>query len=156
MKTNFKTIIVAIAIVFVAVSCGGKGSSVDAALSQIEKSMDKVEKNKTSMTEADWKTLEAELEAPAKVLSDALESNKVGAMKKLKITTTMMRYVAVIGEAAMRTVTDSLKVIMDDTNLVDSISEGAEMLQELFGSDEMKEAMQELQKATEELKKITH
>ena len=149
--TNFKLIIMAVAIVFVAVSCG-KGSSVDAALSQIEKTMDKVEKNKTSMTEADWKALSEELEQPIKILDDALESNQIGAIKKIKISAVMLRYMTVVGEAAIHTVTDSLKVKLEETHLVDSISAVSNKLQEVFESDEIKRAMQELQKAAGELK----
>ena len=149
MKTNFNIIIMAIAIAFAAVSCG-KGASVDAALSQIEKSMDKVEKNKTSMTEADWQALGEELEQPLKVLNDALENNQVGAMKKLKITAVMMRYMAVASEAALHTATEEWKAAMEDA---DSNYVANEKMQELFDSDEMKQALQELQKATEELQK---
>jgi len=147
MKTNFYIITMVIAIAFAAVSCGS-GSSVDAALAKIEKAVDKVEKNKTSMTEADWEALEKELEQPMKVLSDALENNQVGAMKKLKITAAMMRYMAVLSEAALHTVTDELKVVMEETQLAN------EEMQEVFDSEEMKQAMQELQKAVEELQKL--
>ena len=151
MKTNFKIIIAVIVTAFIAVSCGGKGSSVDAALSQIEKAMDKVEKNKASMTEADWKVLSEELEQPAKVLNDALESNQVGTLKKLKISAVMLRYAVVVGEAALHTATDSLKIIMDETHLVDSIAAATGKLQEALGSDEMKQAMQELSNAAEKI-----
>ena len=150
---NFKIIIVAIAIAFVAVSCG-KGSSVDAALSQIEKAMDKVEKNKTSMTEADWEALSADLEQPAKVLNDALESDQVSGLKKIKIAAVMVRYMAVAGEAALHTVTDELKLKMGESNdLLESIPAASE-LQEIIKSDELNESVQEIQKALEELQKI--
>lgn len=140
----------AIAITFAAVSCN-KGSSVDDALSQIEKAMDKVEKNKTSMTETDWKALNDELEQPAKVLSNALESNEVSALKKLKISAAMLRYASVIGEAAFHTASDSLKIKMEEMHLADSIFVVGNKLQEALESDEIKQALQELQ---EELQKI--
>ena len=144
--------IMAIAITFAAVSCG-KGSSVDAALSQVEKAMNKVEKNKTSMTEADWKNLEAELEGPAKVLSDALESDKVGVMQKLKISAALLRYTAVVSEAVMHTVADSLSVVSGQLQEAFENDELKQALQALEG-DEMKQAIEELQKAAEELQKI--
>ena len=153
MKTNFKIIIVAIVLAFVAVSCG-KGSSIDAALSQMEKAMDKVEKNKTSMTTADWQALNEELEQPAKILNDALESDQVGALKKIKISAVVLRYAMVAGEAAMHTVTDELKEKVEETHLADSISAATGLLQEVFESDEMKEALQGLQEAVEEMQKI--
>ena len=151
MKTIFRISILAVAIMFLTVSCGGKGASVDTALSQIEKAMQKVEKNKTSMTESDWKAFSDELEQPAKVLSDALESNDVGALKKLKISAVMLRYAAVVGEAALHTVTDSLKVKMEETHLADSIAAGIGQLQEALESDELKKAMEELQKELQKL-----
>ena len=145
MKT--KSIIIAlITTAFFAVSCGGGGSSsVDAALSKIEKAIEKVEKNKTSMTEADWEALSKELEQPAKVLSDALENNQIGAMKKLKISAVMMRYAVVLGEAAIHTYSDSLKVVMDGVN-TDELKEAVE-------GDDMKQAMEEMKKAADELQK---
>jgi len=148
--TNLKIIIAVIAIAVITVSCGSKGSSIDAALAKIEKAMDKVEKNKTSMTEADWKALEAELEQPAKVLSDALESNQVSTLKKLKISAAIMRYTVVLSEAAMRTAVEQL----EETHFADSIAAVTEQLHDVLAGDEMKQALQELQKATEELHKI--
>ena len=144
MHTHFKIVTAAVLLAFGAVACGGgSGTSVDAALSQIEKAMDKVEKNKTSMTQADWESLGKELEGPAKVLTEALESDQVGAMKKIKITGVMLRYAMVAGEAALHTASDSLKVQIEDINL-----------QKLLDSNEMKDAVQEIQKATEELQKL--
>ena len=102
------------------------------------------------MTEADWEALSAELDQPAKVLSEALESDKVGTLKKIKISAVMLRYAAVAGEAAMHTLTGK----MEETHFADSISAGVNLLQEALGSDEMKEAMEGLQKAAEELQKI--
>jgi len=87
--------------------CGGK-NSVDDAISKIESSMKKIEKNKTSMTEADWKAVNAELEEPARVLKEALESDKVGALKKIKISAVMLKYVALVGEAGIHTATEEL------------------------------------------------
>ena len=153
MKTNFKIIVVAIAIALTAVSCG-KGSSVDAALSQIEKTMSKVEKNKTSMTETDWQALNDELEGPAQVLSVALESNDVSVAKKLKITAAMMRYATVISEAAMHTFADSLSVMSNQLQDAFENDEMKQALSEAFEGVEMEQVMEELQKAAEELQKL--
>jgi len=145
MKTNFKVIIAAIIVAFAVVSCGNKGSSVDAALSRVEKAMDKVEKNKKSMTEADWQALSEDLEEHVNVLADAFESDKVSTLKKLKISAALLRHAAVLSEAAFYTLTDSLSVVAD---------EWQDELKEVFDSDEMKQAIQEMQKAAEELRKI--
>ena len=131
-----------LAVMMMAVSCGGgSSSSVNSAISQMEKAIDKVEKNKASMTEADWKALEAELEEPAAILEAALESNSVGAMDKLKITAISLRYVAILSEAALSTINDSLSVFN-------------EQLQEQLNSDEMKDALKELEKGAKELEEI--
>jgi len=159
MKTNFNIFIASMAILFMAVSCGGgKGSSVDSALAQIEKAMDKVDKNKTSMTEADWQALSAELEGPAQVLSDALDNDQVSLMKKLKITAVMVRYGVVAAEAAMYTIADPLKEQIEELHLADSVASISNQIKEALESDEMKQALQEaaqeVQKAAEELQKV--
>ena len=158
---NYTKLIAAFALLAVmtmAISCGGGSSSVDAALSQMEKAMDKVEENKTSMTEADWKALAAELEQPAKILEEAVESNSLGAMARLRITAAMMRYVAILSEAALHTVTDSLNVHMEEfnekmeeMNLSDSLSIVGDQLKEALNSEELKNAVQELQNAQRKL-----
>ena len=145
--------IMAIAITLTAASCG-KGSSVDAALSQIEKAMSRVEKNKTSMTEADWQALSNELEEPANVLNAALESDKVGVVKKLKISAAMLRYAAVLSEAVMHTVADSLSVVSSQLQESFESDEIKQALQGVFEGDEIKQAMSELQKVAEELQKL--
>lgn len=136
---NFKIIILAIAIMFAAVSCGS-GNAVDTALSQVEKVMEKVEKNKTSMTEADWEAMSKELEQPLQVLQKALESNNVSWSKKMKISAMMLRYTAVATEAALNTAANESGLT------VDSISSLSKQVQEAMESEDMKEAMQELQK----------
>jgi len=109
---NFKIIILAIAIMFAAVSCGS-GNAVDTALSQVEKVMEKVEKNKTSMTEADWEAMSKELEQPLQVLQKALESNNVSWSKKMKISAMMLRYTAVATEAALNTAANESGLTVD-------------------------------------------
>ena len=138
MKTNFKMMLVAVIITCAAVSCGSKDAAVDTALAQIEKALDKVEKNKTSMTEADWTILSEELAKPGKILQDALESNQVSAVKKIKIAAVMQRYVLSIQQAAFNTVNKTFSDMPDE-------------LQKALSGDEMKQAMEELQKAMDQL-----
>ena len=127
-------------------ACGGGSSSVNSALSQMEKAMEKVEKNKTSMTTEDWKELDKELEDCVKVLNEALESEDVGTMTKLKISAVVLRYAAVAGEAALHTVTDSLKVQMG--------TEEESQFKEVMESNEMKDVMKELEKLGKELENL--
>jgi len=79
--------------------CGG--SSVDKAISQVDKAIEKIEKKKGSMTEEDWNNAQKEVEAPLKVIADALDNNKVGALTKIKIIATTAKWAAVVSEAGM-------------------------------------------------------
>ena len=81
--------------------CGGGASSLDKSISQVEKALEKVEKNKGKMTEDDWRLLEKELEEPLKVISDALESDKVGVIAKVKIVALAAKWTAALTEAGV-------------------------------------------------------
>ncbi|MDR0812269.1 MAG: hypothetical protein LBN23_08405 [Paludibacter sp.] len=153
MKT-LKSLIIILAVVFSAVSCGSKSNSIDASIAKIEKAIEKVEKNKTSMTEADWKAFQTEVEEPCRVLDEAMKSDKVGTLKKLKISAAVIRVATVAGEAAMPTAMDSLNVKMQEAGVADSISAASDKIQEVLQSDEMKDAAAELQKVADELRKL--
>jgi len=83
--------------------CGG--SAVDNAISQVEKSTERLEKSKGKMTEADWQALQKETEAPMKVIADAMESGKVGAMDRLKLIAVMARWSAAVMNAGFSEMT---------------------------------------------------
>jgi|GEM_PF-1773217 hypothetical protein len=143
MKTAKSIVAIALLVVMMmAASCGGGGNAaINTAISQMEKVIDRVEKNKGSMTEADWKALEKELEEPAAILEAALENNSVSTMEKLKITAISIRYMAVLSEAALKTVNDSLSIFN-------------EQIKEQLNSDEMKDALKELEKGAKEMEKL--
>jgi len=96
-----KIIIIGIIAAIVGAGCGGGASSLDKSVSQVEKALEKVEKNKGKMTEDDWRVLEKELEEPLKVISDALESDKVGVLAKVKIVALAARWTAALAEAGI-------------------------------------------------------
>jgi len=79
------------------VGCGG--SSLDNAISQVEKSTEKLTTGKGKMTEADWQSLQKETEAPLKVIADELQAGKVGAMDKIKIMAVMAQWSAAVMNA---------------------------------------------------------
>jgi hypothetical protein len=143
---NVKFIFIALTVAFFAASCGG-GNSVDGALSQLEKSMQKVEKNKTSMTGADWEAFAKETEASCKILNEALESKDVSTLKKIKISAVVLKYTAVLGEAAMHTAIDSLNVKMQESGVADSLSSVTDQLKDALQSEEAQKTLQDLQKA---------
>ena len=80
--------------------CSG-ASSLDKSIGQVEKALQKVEKNKGKMTEEDWRTLEKELEEPLKVISNAIESDKVGVIAKVKIVALAAKWTAALTEAGI-------------------------------------------------------
>ncbi len=99
----------------ISISCGG--SAVDSAMSQVEKALERVEKNKATMTPADWKALETELDEPLKALAAALENNEVGALKRLDLIMLTGRVTAVLMEAGMNTAVKEMEnagILMDD------------------------------------------
>jgi predicted transcriptional regulator len=116
--------------------CGGGASSIDKSVSQVEKALEKVEKNKGKMTEDDWRSLEKELEEPLKVISDALESDKVGVLAKVKIVTLAARWAAALSEAG-----------------ISEIEKQTGINRENWG-DELEKVAKELEKVSEELEQI--
>jgi len=114
MKRNLLTLMIAGMVAAACLAgCGGK-NSVDSAIDKIEASMKKIEKNKTSMTTDDWKAINAELEEPARVLKEAMDSDKVGALKKIRISAVLLKYVAVVGEAGIHTAAEELGKKLDE------------------------------------------
>jgi len=88
-------------IVAICAGCGGGGSSLDKSVNQVEKALEKVEKNKGKMSEDDWKNLEKELEEPLQVIANALESDKVGVLAKVKIVALAARWATALAEAGI-------------------------------------------------------
>jgi len=82
--------------------CGGGSSSVDKAISQIDKAIEKLEKKKGDMTEEEWRAIEKEVEEPLKVIADALENDKVGAMAKLKIIAVTTKWATAVSQIGLK------------------------------------------------------
>ena len=130
-----RIIIIGIIAAIACAGCGGS-SSVDKAISQVDKALAKVEKNKGKMTEADWKSLEKEMEEPLQTIADALEKNKFGMMDRIKVVTLMAKWTAVMMEAGFS-----------------EIERETGINRENWGS-EIEKAAKELEKAAKELEKI--
>ena len=121
-------------IVAICAACGG-GSSVDQSISKVEKALKKVEKNKGKMTEADWRNLEKEIEEPLKVIADALESDKVGVVGKMKIIAVTAKWATVLAEAGLS-----------------ELEKRTGIERENFGT-ELEKAAKELEKASKDIEK---
>ncbi len=109
-----KKLFVFILIISIFVGCGRKSSPVDQSLAQIEKALEKVEKNKGKMTEADWQTLEEDMQEPLQNLEKALESGKVGMMDKLKIVTLTTKWATVLMEAGFNEMRNQIDFNSED------------------------------------------
>lgn len=129
-----KRLVVIGAIVAIFVGCGGS-SSIDKAVGQIEKAIEKVEKNKGKMTENDWHNLEKEVEEPLKILADALEKDKVGAIQKLKLMTLTAKWATVVIAAGVTEIEKSTGINRENWET------------------ELEKAAQELEKAAQEIEK---
>jgi len=84
--------------IIAALVAGCGGSSFDKDIKQVEKAIEKLEKNKGNLTESDWKSIEKEVEIPLKNIHNALESGKVGTMQKLKLITVTAKWATVMME----------------------------------------------------------
>ena len=133
-------------VIMILIGCGGgAGSQVDKAIAQVNKSIEKLEKNKGKMSEADWKAMEKEVEAPLKVLSDALESNKVGAMTKLKIVALTAKWATVAMQVGLK---EAEKQLGTDLEKV-----GKE-LEKVSKDNNVEGLAKELEKVAKELEKV--
>ena len=129
-----KKIIIIGIITAIFAGCGGT-SSVDRAITQVEKALEKVEKNKGNMTEADWRSLEQEVEESLQVIANAIESNKVGMMERLKLMTLAAKWATVTMEVGLS-----------------EIEKQTGIDRENWG-DELEKAAKEIEKAAQELEK---
>ena len=126
--------------------CGGS-SSIDKAISQVEKALERVEKNKGNMTEADWKILEKEMEEPLQVIANALENNKIGMVQRVKVMTMVAKWTAVAMEAGFTE--------LEKQTGIDRENWGNELEKAIEGIDktELEKAAKELEKALEGIDK---
>ena len=94
-----KKIFIICIIAALCVGCGGGSkSTVESAISKVEKALEKVEKNKGTMTQEDWKILEAEMEEPLKIINNALENNEVGVVGTIKVIGLIAKWATVAME----------------------------------------------------------
>ena len=144
-----KKLFIAGMIVAVCAACGG-GSSLDQSISKVEKALEKVEKNKGKMTEADWHNLEKEVEEPLKVIAEALESDKVGLVGKMKIITVTAKWATVLAEAGLSEL--EKRTGIERENLGTELEKAAKEIEKNTGGD-LEKLGAELEKAAKELQK---
>ena len=145
-----KKLIITFSIVALCAACGGS-SSLDRSISQVEKALERVEKNKGKMTEADWRALEKEVEEPLKVIAEALESDKIGVMGKMKILAVTAKWATVLAEAGISELEKRTGV--ERENFGKELEKAAKELEKNEGGD-LEKLGAELEKAAKELEKI--
>ncbi|MCL2502802.1 MAG: hypothetical protein FWE99_06695 [Bacteroidales bacterium] len=130
-KMKFITMLI---IAMICVSCSGS-SSVNKAITQVEKALEKVEKNKGNMSESDWKNIEKEMEGPLQVIAHALESNEVGMMERIKLMAVAAKWATVAMEAGFAEIEKQTGVHREELG------------------NELEKAVREIEKAAQELER---
>jgi len=126
--------------------CGGS-STLDKAINQVEKALGKVEKNKGNMTEADWKNLEKEVEEPLQVIANALETNKVGMVERIKVMTLVAKWTAVALEAGFTEIEKQTGINRENWGSeLENVSKEIEKAFEGIDKGELEKAVKELEK----------
>ena len=97
-----KKLILAVLIAAICTACGGS-SPIDRSIKQVENALERVEKNKTNMTRADWEALGQEMEAPLTVINEALDTDQIGVVGKVKVVMLVAKLTAFMAEAGVST-----------------------------------------------------
>jgi hypothetical protein len=114
-----------ITIFCVAVICAACGSSpVDSSIKQVEKALERVEKNKDTMTKADWEALGREIEEPLTVINEALEGDQIGVVGKVKVVMLVAKITTVMAEAGVGLLEEETGIRGEE--LMDALKESAE------------------------------
>jgi len=130
---------------------------INKAITQVERTLEKAEKNKGNMTEADWQNLEKELEEPLQVIANALESNKVSMMERVKLMTVATKWATLAMEVGLAELEKQTGVDREEWgNELEKALEGidiGELQKALEGIDisELEKAAKEIEKALEGL-----
>jgi hypothetical protein len=109
----------------VAVMCAACGSSpVDSSIRQVEKALEKAEKNKDTMTKADWEALGKEIEQPLTVINEALEGDRIGVVGKVKVVMLVAKITTLMAEQGVQMLEQEAGIESD--GLMDALKESAE------------------------------
>jgi 16S rRNA U1498 N3-methylase RsmE len=109
----------------IAVMCAACGSSpVDSSIRQVEKALERVEKNKDTMTKADWEALGKEIEEPLTVINAALEGDQIGVVGEVKVVMLVTKITTLMAEAGVQMLEQETGVKSEE--LMDAIKEAAE------------------------------
>ena len=138
-----KFIIISIIAALIA-GCGA--SQLDTAISKVEKAIEKVEKNKGNMTAEEWEALGKELEQPLQVIGEAIESDKVGTVKKLKLIALAGKWSTVLMTAGFKHLGKELGVDVENPEDLEQLGKEFEKFANEY-SEEINKAVEELEKS---------
>ena len=94
MKKGFYLLIFVMAVTLM-VSCGR--NEVKQSLQQMEKIVEKAEKEKDKLSQEEWKMLAEQFEEYKKIVKNALENKKIGATVQSRCTALTTRWAALCG-----------------------------------------------------------
>ena len=97
--TILRPIMIISVISLLMVACGSK-SPVDTAIAQVENLLKAAENEKEKWTDNEWAKFNEEFSEPYQILVDAINDDNVSALKKIKISTLMLKYITVAGSHA--------------------------------------------------------
>ena len=124
------------------VSCGGQNEG-KTALREMEKIVERAEKDKDSLTDEEWKELAVSFEANEKIASQAAEENKLGVAGNMKLIALIARWATAYGARMIvpemtPDMNESLKNLGSDLErLIGSLS-GDSIMQKALDEDTVK------------------
>ncbi len=136
-----KKLILAVLIAAICTACGG--SPIDKSIKQVEKALERVEKNKADMSRADWEALGKEMEEPLTVINEALENDEIGVLGKVKVVMLVAKLTAFMAEAGVATLEKETGI--DRENFGAELEKAGREIEKAIG-----EAEEKIQEAVEE------
>ncbi len=116
-----KNLVIFVSVSLLVAACGA--SPVDSAIKQVEKALERVEKNKDTMTRADWEALDKELTPPLEVINTALENDEIGVVGKVKVVMLVAKVTTVMAEQGMKTLESEAG--LKEGELMDALKQAA-------------------------------
>lgn len=120
------------------VSCGGKNEG-KTALREMEKIVEKAEKDKDKLTAEEWKELAVEFEKNEKIASEAADNDKLGIAGNMKLLSLTARWATAYGPRMMQDMLPNLSEPLENLGsdlqkLMDALQEDS-IMEEALAED---------------------
>ena len=135
MKKGFYLLIFVMAVTLM-VSCGR--NEVKQSLQQMEKIVEKAEKEKDKLSKEEWKTLAEQFEAQEKKLNEASEANKIGMLDQVKRLGLTTRWAAASGPSTLNDMFEKMgeELKADDGSSLKGLNEMLGSIKDAITSEE--------------------